>query len=117
MSVRQYSEMTFYSAIAWRRLGKPAKCRSLLNDLLEHALQLAAAPAVTDFFATSLPSLLLFDEDPQARQKTSAWLMQSQARWGLGEVARARSLLARVLRHDPNHGAARDFLQHHRFFI
>ena len=37
MSVRAFSEMTYYSALAWKRLGQPAKSKKLLRDLLAHA--------------------------------------------------------------------------------
>ncbi|MFO0928596.1 MAG: tetratricopeptide repeat protein [Gemmataceae bacterium] len=52
MSVRTYSEMTYYSALAWRRLGRPDECERLLTGLLDYAQRLEAAEARVDYFAT-----------------------------------------------------------------
>jgi hypothetical protein len=78
--------------------------------LLDQARALGRAPAKIDYFATSLPTMLLFEEDLAATQRTTALFMEAQARLGLGERAAARRLLATVLRRDPAHAAARDLL-------
>ncbi len=110
MSVRSFSEMTYYSALAWRRLGQNARAKKMLRDLLAYARQLAKTPAKIDYFATSLPTMLLFDDDLQARQATTAMFLEAQARLGLGQKAAARRLLRTVLRRDPSHARARDLI-------
>ncbi len=110
MSVRLFSEMTYYSALAWRRLGQPARANALLRRLRAHARGLASAPARIDYFATSLPTMLLFADDLAARQRTSALFLEAQAELGLGRRAAARRLLQAVLRRDPSHAGARDLL-------
>jgi hypothetical protein len=101
MSVRAFSEMTYYSALALRRLGKKAPADSLLRDLLAYAQSLAKTEAKIDYFATSLPTMLLFADDLQARQLTTAKFLEAQARLGLGQKKRAATLLAEVLRRAP----------------
>jgi len=108
MSVRAFSEMTYYSALALRRLGKKAPADSLLRDLLAYAQSLAKTEAKIDYFATSLPTMLLFADDLQARQLTTAKFLEAQARLGLGQKKRAATLLAEVLRRDPNPPLAAD---------
>ena len=110
MSVRAFSEMTYYSALALVRLGRRAAAEKLFRALLAHARALARAPAQIDYFATSLPTMLLFDDDLVARQETTARFLEAQARLGLGERAAARRLLAAVLRRDPAHAGAQDLL-------
>ncbi|MBE2215666.1 MAG: DUF5107 domain-containing protein [Opitutaceae bacterium] len=110
MSVRAYSEMTYFSALAWRRLGREAKARGLFCDLLAHARALARQPAKVDYFATSLPTMLLFEDDLQARQVTAARFLEAQAHLGLGRRTRARRMLRDVLARDPNHALAADLL-------
>jgi tetratricopeptide (TPR) repeat protein len=110
MSVRAFSEMTFYSALSLERLDRTAKAKKLLNDLLAYAEKLAKTPAKIDYFATSLPTMLLFDDDLQFRQETSALFLQAQAHLGLGQKSEAKSLLQKVLRRDPNHAFAADLL-------
>jgi len=111
MSVRAFSEMTYYSALAWERLGRKARAKKLLRELLAYALKLHEAEAKIDYFATSLPTMLLFDDDLRFRQQTTALFLQAQAHLGLGHKARAGSLLAAVLRRDPNHPKAADLVR------
>lgn len=108
MSVRAFSEMTCFSALAWRRLGRATQARKLFEGLLAYALELETAPAKIDYFATSLPAMLLFDDDLPARQQTTARFLQAQAHFGLGDLAQANALLREVLHRDPNHPHAAD---------
>jgi tetratricopeptide (TPR) repeat protein len=110
MSVRAFSEMTYYSALSWERLGHKEKAGNLLSDLLAYARQLEKSEAKVDYFATSLPTMLLFNDDLQFRQKTTALFLQAQAQLGLGKIELARGLLSMVLKRDPSHGMATDFL-------
>ena len=109
MSVRPFSELTYYSACAWEKLGQRAKARQLFRDLLAYARKLQKTEARIDYFATSMPTMLIFDDDRQSRQKTTALFLQAQAQLGLGQRATARALLRRVLKRDPNHALAADF--------
>jgi tetratricopeptide (TPR) repeat protein len=111
MSVRPFSEMTYYSALSWERLGHPIKARRRLNGLLAGAQKLRKTQARIDYFATSLPTLLLFDDDLQFRQVTTALFLEAQALLGLGKKHRARALLKTVLRRDPNHALAADLVE------
>lgn len=110
MSVRAFSEMTLFSILSLERMGQKAAARKLASGLLDHAKQLAKTPAKIDYFATSLPTLLLFDEDLQARQAITARFLKAQASFCLGRRAEAAKLARGVLASDPAHGAAADFL-------
>jgi tetratricopeptide (TPR) repeat protein len=110
MSARVFSEMTYYSALAWKELGKPAQCRKLFRELLAYAQNLEKTPAKIDYFATSLPTMLLFDDDLQLRQEIGALFLQAQAKLGLGEKRVARALLQKVLKREPSHALAADLL-------
>jgi len=109
MSVRAFSEMTYYSALSWEKLGRRDRAKKLFRDLMACAQKLQRTPAKIDYFATSLPTMLLFDDDLQFRQETAALFLQAQAQLGLGKNAGAKSLLQTVLRRDPNHALAADF--------
>jgi tetratricopeptide (TPR) repeat protein len=113
MSVRAFSEMTFYSALALEKLGQRAKAKKLLRDLLDYAKKLEESPAKIDYFATSLPTMLLFDDDMQQRQATTARFLQAQARLGLGQKAAAQRLLSAVLKREPSHAPAADLISEH----
>lgn len=115
MSVRAFSEMSYYSARSLERLGKKPEAQALLRGLLAYAKEMQKTPAKIDYFATSLPTMLLFDEDIQSRRQTAALFLQAQAQLGLGKKAAAKRLLETVLQRDPNHPFASDLL-HAEFF-
>ncbi len=110
MAVRRFSEMTFYSAMALRALERIGEAEALLKELLRYARELEKAPAAIDYFATSLPTLILFEDDLRRRQEMQARFMQAQALLGLGNVAEAEGILRGLLKEDPNHGMALDLL-------
>ncbi|HEY0257209.1 MAG TPA: tetratricopeptide repeat protein [Candidatus Methylacidiphilales bacterium] len=108
MRVQPFSELTYYSALALDHLGKKKTARDLLRNLLHYAQLLAKQAATIDYFATSLPTMLIFDDDLEARQTTSALFLQAQAKLGLGKHSEAAALHAQVLKRDPNHALAQD---------
>lgn len=110
MSVRPFSEMTYYSALSMKRLGRKSEARALLRGLLDHAKELASSETKIDYFATSLPTMLLFEEDLAERQGVRALFLKAQALLGLGGKAEARRDLRQVLERDPNHPLARDLI-------
>ena len=108
MSVRAFSEMTYYSALSWEKLGQRAKAKKLFRELQAFAQKIQRTKAIVDYFATSLPTMLLFDDDLQFRQETTSLFLQAQAHLGLGHLSKAQSLLKTVLQRDPNHALAAD---------
>ncbi|HEX7360477.1 MAG TPA: DUF5107 domain-containing protein [Bryobacteraceae bacterium] len=108
MSVRSFSEMSYYSGRALKRLGASEQAEQLFRDLLRYAQQLARQEATVDYFATSLPHLLLFDEDLNRTNAIASKFLEAQARIGLSEAGGER-LLEEVLAADPNHQMALDF--------
>jgi tetratricopeptide (TPR) repeat protein len=112
MSVRSFSEMTYYTILSLQQLGHADRARRMLEDLSAYAQKLRHTPAKIDYFATSLPAMLLFEDDPDARQKTLADVLEAQAALGLGDEQKAASLLIHVLSDDPNHAVAADLMSY-----
>ena len=110
MSLRAYSEMTYYSALSMGALGRKKAAEKLLSDLLGYAKNLAATEPKIDYFATSLPTMLIFNEDLQKRQKITAQFLEAQALLGLDQRAKARRLLKAILARDPAHAKAADLM-------
>lgn len=108
MSVQQYSEMTYYSCRALIKLGKVSEANERLRSLLRYAREMKCATARIDYFATSLPAMLLFNDDLQKRNTVNAMMLEAQASLGLGYTRRGRALLRRILDLDPNHALATD---------
>jgi tetratricopeptide (TPR) repeat protein len=111
MVVREYSDMTYWSALSLGRLGRAAEKQALLRALEEHAAALRTAEARIDYFATSLPTMLLFEDDLQQRQEVTALVLLAQARLGLGDPPGARRHLEEALRRDPSQPVAGDLLR------
>ena len=110
MQVRTVSEMTYWSAMALRRLGRKKEATSLFVSILDYATELKRKTPKIDYFATSLPTMLLFEEELQKRQHITATFLQAQALTGLGLDTEAQAALDEVQRLDRSHAGARDLL-------
>ena len=110
MRVTAFSELTFYNALALARLGRSEEANHLLRGVVEFAESLRREEPKLDYFATSLPQMLLFEDDARKRNDVRADFLEAQARIGLGDVAAGRELLDRVLAADPNNAYAADLL-------
>jgi tetratricopeptide (TPR) repeat protein len=111
MAVKSHSEMTYYQALSLGSLGKRREANRLLSDLKDYACSLLDTEAKIDYFATSLPTMLLFDDDLQKRQAITAKFLLAQAALGLGNVSDAERWLQEVLEADPNHALAAEFAE------
>jgi tetratricopeptide (TPR) repeat protein len=110
MRAQAISETTFWSASALQRLGQSDKAASLFQQIYDYALEMERETPKIDYFATSLPAMLLFDEDLKLRQDISASFLQAQALVGMGEPERALALLRKVQELDKNHAGAADLV-------
>lgn len=111
MSSNAFSEMTYFSVVACGRLGHDAKAAALQEGLAGHIELLRGTPAVVDYFATSLPAMLLFHEDLQVTRVTTVLFLSAQLRVLRGDRAGAVSRLNQVLSRNPAHRLALDLLQ------
>lgn len=110
MSVCAYSETSYFSGLALLEIDRTGEGQRLFEGMLAFAREEATTKAGIDYFATSLPTMLLFDIDLQARQEQQAQLLEGLARGGLGDPQESRRLLKGLLQADPNHAVAADLL-------
>jgi hypothetical protein len=110
MSVCAYSEMAYFSALAMMELGRGKEARRVFEGMLAYAKELEGRPARIEYFATSLPAMLLFEEDLAKRQGVQARLIEALALWGLNEKTEGRRLMGDIVRDDPNHEVAVDLM-------
>lgn len=106
MAAVPFSDLTYHSVLAARRLGLAARATELIDGLAAWADRLAATVPKVDYFATSLPSLLLFVDDPERRNRVEVAVLRAQVAALRGDTGRARAHLADALGEDPNHAAA-----------
>jgi Tfp pilus assembly protein PilF len=102
--------MSYYTILALRELGQDAEADSMLQGLANHANTLPKMPTKIDYFATSLPTMLLFKEDLDRKKNTSATVMLAQAALLSRQYELARRLLAEALDSNPNHALAIDLM-------
>ncbi len=100
----------------WPCAGSAANRKRLdaFRAILDYSAHLQRQTPKIDYFATSLPAMLLFDEDLARRQSITARFLEAQARLGLGEEAEGLRLLEEVLEMDNAHAGAIDLLQFQR---
>jgi tetratricopeptide (TPR) repeat protein len=114
MSVQNISDMTYWSVLGMQRLGWQQEAAKLLNALEARAEELESAQPRVDYFATSLPAMLVFEEDLDRRNRVMAKFLRSQALLGRGRAAEAEILLQEVLALDGSHMGAEDLLRNSR---
>lgn len=111
MQFQPVSETTYWSAMALRRLGREEQAQALFRSILDYARSLERQTPRIDYFATSLPAMLLFDEDLQMRQTIAARFLEAQAQLGLGEEREGLNLLEQVREMDGSHTGAIDLMK------
>lgn len=111
MAIQPYSEATTYRIQALQRLDRDDEASALLSGLEAYANEQLELPAKIDYFATSLPTMLLFEDDLKIRQDNRAKLILAQVTDLRGETEQAVALLDEVLASDPNLTQAADLRQ------
>jgi tetratricopeptide (TPR) repeat protein len=114
MQVQLVSETTYWSALALRRLGLEDEARGLFEHIQDYTHVLRDQTPKIDYFATSLPAILLFDEDLKKRQTITVRFLEAQALLGLGNERAGLDLLTEVCAMDNSYAAAIDLLKSHR---
>ncbi|MGH9600459.1 MAG: DUF5107 domain-containing protein, partial [Terracidiphilus sp.] len=105
------NEHSYFQARALRELGDNDAAHGVLTRLAEFAgRQMEAEPKI-DYFATSLPNMLLFEDDLGKRSRVEALVLSALARHGLGDSAAAIRELEAALAEDPNHPLAAEMLR------
>ncbi|WP_158299771.1 DUF5107 domain-containing protein [Glycomyces paridis] len=107
MQVRAHSERTAAAITALRRLGRTEAAAALREDLAKYIAEEDGATAAIDYFATSLPAMLLFTTDVQAAHDLRVQVLRAQLAALDGDRERAAALAAAVLARDPLNTAAR----------
>ena len=97
MAVTAHSPLSFYRGLSLLEMGREDEARVLFADLNAYAATKLIQTAKIDYFATSLPNLLVFDEDLQARRDAENHLLVALASHGLGDSEAARTALDKSL--------------------
>ena len=97
MAVTEHSPLSWFRGLSLRELGREDQARELFESLLAFGVAKLEETAEIDYFATSLPNLLVFEEDLQARRDAENHLLVAIAWHGLGDEEKAREHLEKTL--------------------
>ena len=110
MAVSQYSELSYYKALSLIELDKKTEAMALLEEIKKYGLSKLKEEAKIDYFATSLPLLLVFDDDIRKRNEWEAKYLIGLAELGLGKMDFAKECFKEVLEYNAMHAGAKYFL-------
>jgi tetratricopeptide (TPR) repeat protein len=97
------SRMTYYQALALRELGEEAAGAQKLEELLAFAEKQMHSEVEIEYFATSLPNFLIFEDDLQKRNRVDCTFLKGLTYLGLGKTSEAEKAFRDVLTLDANH--------------
>jgi tetratricopeptide (TPR) repeat protein len=98
--------MTYYKALALRSLGRTSSAVELLQEMKQRLDTQRKTEPKIDYFATSLPNFLLFEDDLVLRNEIESTFSEALVELGLGNDSLAAEKLRLVLDRDPNNLAA-----------
>lgn len=95
-----------YQSLAWLRLGESEKANQIASGLITFGLKHLNDKISIDYFAVSLPDLLVFDQDLDRKNRIHCIYLQALGKLGLMEFEAANKLFNEVLQLDVNHQGA-----------
>ncbi len=99
-------EAIFYQGLAWEKLNNPGKASAVFTGLIDYGKNHFNDEISLDYFAVSLPDLLIFDDDLNKRNKLHCTYMMALGNLGLKNMVKSRSFFDEVLMLDVVHAGA-----------
>jgi tetratricopeptide (TPR) repeat protein len=111
MAISEISPNSYWVGACLEALGRDNEAESLFERIEAFGRVLEGQRPVVDYFATSLPTMLLFDEDIVLRNRIQSLFLRAQAALGFRRMRECEALLGEVLQLDPSHAGASDLLR------
>ena len=99
----------FYAGLCYRALGREDKARSLFNKLINYGKQHVFEKQVMDYFAVSLPDLLIWEDSLDVKNEIHCKYMLALGYYGMGDKKKALKYLKEVEALDNNHQGIQQF--------
>ena len=99
----------FYAGLCYRALGQEDKARSLFHKLINYGKQHIYDKVVMDYFAVSLPDLLIWEDSLDTKNLIHCKYMLALGYYGMGDKEKALEYLAEVEELDNNHQGIQQF--------
>jgi len=102
----QQPDKIFYQGLSLIKLGKSEAANQRFNKLVQYGDQHLCDELKIDYFAVSLPGLMIFDDDLNKRNKIHCHYLSGLGKLGLGEYTESLQHFSEVLRLDRAHSGA-----------
>jgi tetratricopeptide (TPR) repeat protein len=99
----QSPDTIFYQGLALRKMGRDAEAAGRFQTLVDFGERHLDEQVTLDYFAVSLPDLLIWDDDLTRRNRLHCQYLKALGCIGLGRKGEAMKLLNEVLVADPSH--------------
>lgn len=103
----QPPDKIFYQGMAWKQLNNHEKAQAIFSKLIEYGKAHRADEVKIDYFAVSLPDLLIFEDDLNIRNQVHCDYMMGLGYLGLNKKEEAISSFEKVLSRDNMHFGAK----------
>lgn len=101
----------FYQGLAWKKLGNRQKADTIFFSLINYGAAHQNDNIQLDYFAVSLPDLLVFDDDLDKRNMIHCFYITALGYLGLEEFEKAFVLFEEVEKYDAMHLGAKIHMQ------
>lgn len=104
----QQPDKLFYQGLAWRKLHQSERAETLFTKLIQYGEAHLEDKIKLDYFAVSLPDMLVFDTDLDERNRIHCYYLMALGNLGLGNgrTNEAIDYFDKVLDMDVNHQGA-----------
>jgi tetratricopeptide (TPR) repeat protein len=93
----------FYQGLAWIKLNHQNKAFQMFQSLIDFGKEHIDDAISIDYFAVSLPDLLVFDADLNLRNRIHCLYLMALGNLGIGALQKAGELFDKILALDRNH--------------
>ena len=111
-----HPDKIMFQAMAWQKLGNKEKGDEIFRKFISFGEHHMNDKIRIDYFAVSLPDMLVFDIDIDQRNKIHCTYLIGLGHLGLGNLNKAAQYLQQVKKMDINHQGAGVYLQMFPFF-
>jgi len=107
----QKPDKIYYQGLALKRLGQETEAEEIFKKLTDYGFRHISDEVRIDYFAVSLPDMLIWDYDPKQRNIIHCQYLIGLGLLGLGENEAAAEWLEKAFNSDNNHQGAQCHLK------
>ena len=112
----QRPDQIYYQGLAWKKLKEEKRAEAIFTGLIAYGKAHEKDQVNIDYFAVSLPDLLIFEDNLTKRNLLHNQYIMGLGYLGLGQFAEAETLFENIFQHDAMHFGAKTHLNLLRSF-